>query len=85
MADQRIPLPVWDHVYRAQIAASPYPWPVKSQVRLSEGHKFWLAISEEVLVNPSFARPIWKPRQSPNFIHVRVDRVDGELLLLSRI
>jgi hypothetical protein len=50
-----------------------------------EGYKFWLAISADVLVNPAFARPIWKPRQSPNFIHVRVDRVDGETLLLSKI
>ncbi len=77
---------VWDHAYRVKLAGeSPYAWDVKSQRVLQEGDRFWLPLAPDIPAEQSWVRPIWKPRQSPNFVHVRVDRVVDQTLILGRI
>ncbi len=85
MTANRKPSFEWDHVYRAAIDGREYPWPVRSQLALAIGHRFFLPLAVNVMVNPEFARPIWKPRLSPNFVAVAVAEVEGERLLLRKV
>ncbi len=79
-AEQKAPY-VWDHEYRATIGRKVYPWPIRSQIALAPGHKFFLPLKAEVMMAPGFARPIWKPRISPNFVQVEVVSIEEETLL----
>ncbi len=80
-AEQKPPF-VWDHEYQATIQGKAYPWPIRSQIALAPGHKFFLPLKAEVMMAPDFARPIWKPRISPNFVQVEVvSNEDGMLTL----
>ncbi len=82
MSAQKKPPFVWDHEYSATIQGRHYPWPIRSQIALALGHKFFLPLKAEVMMAPNFARPIWKPRISPNFVQVEVVSIEEETLTL---
>ena len=76
-------LPVWDHEYEVKVEGrSPYRWSLKSQRAIEEGDRFWLPLHPSIPDDQTWVRPIWKPRQSPNFLHVEVDRVFEQQLIL---
>ena len=76
---------VWDHEYRATIEGEAYPWLIRSQIALAPGHKFFLPLKAEVMMAPDFARPIWKPRISPNFVQVEVVSLEEGVLALRKL
>lgn len=80
-AEQNRPF-TWDHEYHATIGSRAYPWPIRSQIALAPGHKFFLPLKAEVMMAPDFARPIWKPRISSNFVQVEVVSIEDEKLTL---
>jgi hypothetical protein len=75
----------WDHEYRATIEGEPYPWPIRSQIALAVGHRFFLPLVAEVMMAPGFARPIWKPRLSPNFAQVEIESIEEGTITLRKI
>jgi hypothetical protein len=77
--------PSWDHDYHAMIGGCGYRWQIKSQFPLGEGQKFFLPLKPNLPPEQTFVRPILKPRQSPDFVHVRVERIDGDTLILARL
>jgi hypothetical protein len=75
----------WDHTYRAMIGGRAYHWAIKSQFKLVEGQKFFLPLKPNLRPGQEFVRPILKPRQSPDFVHVEVAQLEGDTLILRRL
>ena len=76
----------WDSTYHTvKLGQARFRLPIKSLIPLLPGYKFWIPVRRSKLVNNHFVRPIWKPRNSPDYIQVKVVRVIGDELFLHRV